>query len=47
MFNSIKAHLSILLTNLLSFILFIISDSTSYFSNDGYMSLISKLTNWS
>ena len=31
----------------LSFILFFISDSTSYFGNDGYMSLISRLTNCS
>ena len=45
--SSIEAHLSILVTNLLSFILFFISDSTSYFGKDGYMSLISRLTNCS
>ena len=46
--SSIKAHLSILVTNLLSFIMFFIPDSTSYFGNGGYMSLLlSKLTNCS
>ena len=46
--SSTKAHISILVTNLLSFIMFFIPDSTSYFGNDGYMSLLlSKLTNCS
>ena len=45
--SSTEAHLSILVTNLLSFILFLISDSTSYFGNDGYMSLMSRLANCS
>ena len=45
--SSIKANLSILVTNLLSFILFVISDSTSFFGYDGYMSLISELTSCS
>ena len=45
--SSIKTPLSILVENLLSFILFLISDSTSYSGNGGYMSLISKLTNCS
>ena len=36
-----------LVTNLLSFILFFTSNSASYFGNDGYMPLISKPTNCS
>ena len=37
-------YLSILVMNLVLFILFFISDNTPYFGNDGYVSLISKLT---
>ena len=35
----------IVVTNVLSFILFFISGSTSYFGNDRYMALTSKLAN--
>ena len=43
--TSIKAYLSTLVTRLLSFIQFFISDNKSYYSNDGYMPLVSNLTN--